>query len=113
MEKPDVRKHAFTVPLPAPRYWQSRHQQTRVTTGDSELVQRTEPQRHLPVIVMALVEVARHFRCLPRNCPLEVGQRAAMLLNAANRAEPLPRNALPTQPRPTDPFAYPDPSKKP
>jgi Zn-dependent M28 family amino/carboxypeptidase len=38
---------------------------------------------------------------------------AAMLFNAANHAEPLPRNALPTQPKPTDPFAYPDPAKKP
>jgi len=52
LEKPDVRKHEFTVPFPAPRYWQSRHQQTRVVIGNSELVQRTEPQRHLPVIVM-------------------------------------------------------------
>ena len=38
---------------------------------------------------------------------------AAMLFNAANHAEPLPRNALPTQPKLTDPFAYPDPAKKP
>nr|AIA19152.1 Unknown Function [uncultured bacterium] len=52
LEKVDVRKHEFTVPLPAPRYWQSRHQHTRVTIGNSELVQRTNPQRHLPVIVM-------------------------------------------------------------
>lgn len=52
LEKPDVRKHEFTVPLPPPRYWQSRHQHTRVTMGNSELVQRTAPQRHLPVIVM-------------------------------------------------------------
>ena len=26
-------KHTFTVPLPAARYWQTRHQQTRVTIG--------------------------------------------------------------------------------
>jgi carboxypeptidase Q len=32
---------------------------------------------------------------------------AAFLLNAANRAEPLPRMPVPTQPRPTDPFEYP------
>jgi Zn-dependent M28 family amino/carboxypeptidase len=31
---------------------------------------------------------------------------ATFLLNAANRAEPLPRAPLPTQPRPTDPFEY-------
>ena len=46
-----VRKHALTVPLPAPRYWQSRHQQTRVVIGGSVLSQRTAPQRHLPVNV--------------------------------------------------------------
>jgi hypothetical protein len=38
---------------------------------------------------------------------------ASVLLQAANANEPLPRNVLPTQPRVTDPFAYPDPSKKP
>jgi carboxypeptidase Q len=32
---------------------------------------------------------------------------AAFLLNAANRAEPLPRMPVPSQPRPTDPFEYP------
>ncbi|HEY0149280.1 MAG TPA: M20/M25/M40 family metallo-hydrolase [Allosphingosinicella sp.] len=32
---------------------------------------------------------------------------ATFLLNAANRAEPLPRMPLPSQPRPTDPFEYP------
>jgi len=47
-----LRKQAFTVPLPAPRYWHSRHQHTRVTIGDSELRQRTDPQRHLPVTTM-------------------------------------------------------------
>src|SRR5215469_14042529 len=30
-----LRKQVFTVPLPAPRYWQRRHQQTRVTIGAS------------------------------------------------------------------------------
>lgn len=33
---------------------------------------------------------------------------ATFLLNAANRDEPLPRMPLPAEPRPTDPFAYPD-----
>jgi len=32
---------------------------------------------------------------------------ASFLLNAANRAEPLPRMPLPSQPKPTDPFEYP------
>ena len=59
MEKPEVRKHEFTVPLPAPRYWQSRHQHTRVTTGNSKLVQRTEPQRHLGA--MLLMENALYY----------------------------------------------------
>ncbi len=37
---------------------------------------------------------------------------AAMMLDAANADQPLPRRVLPTQPRVTDPFAYPDPSEK-
>lgn len=48
-----VPKHAPTVPLPAPRYWQSRHQHTRVVIGGSTLSQRTAPQRHPPVTVIA------------------------------------------------------------
>ncbi|HEY1146357.1 MAG TPA: peptidase M28, partial [Allosphingosinicella sp.] len=32
---------------------------------------------------------------------------ASMLLNAAERVEPLPRMPLPTKPRPSDPFEYP------
>jgi len=47
-----TRKQALTVPLPAPIYWQSRHQHTRVTTGGAELSQRIAPQKHRPVIVM-------------------------------------------------------------
>ena len=50
--KETVRKQAFTVPLPAPRYWHSRHQHTRVTIGASELCQRTAPHRHLPATIM-------------------------------------------------------------
>jgi carboxypeptidase Q len=37
---------------------------------------------------------------------------ATVLLNAANSDKPLPRKVLPTQPSVTDPFHYPDPSKK-
>jgi len=37
---------------------------------------------------------------------------AAMLLDAANNATPLPRNVLPTKPLVTDPFHYPDPAAK-
>jgi len=48
-----VRKQAPTVPLPPPRYWQSRHQHTRVVIGGSALSQRTAPQRHRPVTVIA------------------------------------------------------------
>jgi hypothetical protein len=33
-------------------------------------------------------------------------------LNAANTDKPLPRKVVPTQPSVTDPFHYPDPSKK-
>jgi len=51
-----VRKQAPTVPLPAPRYWQSRHQQVRVVMGGASLSQRTAPQRHPPVHVIALSE---------------------------------------------------------
>jgi hypothetical protein len=52
-----VRKQAPTVPLPAPRYWQSRHQHTRVVIGGSTLSQRTAPQRHRPVTGIALSNV--------------------------------------------------------
>ena len=48
-----VWKQALTVPLPAPIYWQSLHQHTRVTTGGIELSQRIAPQMHPPVIVIA------------------------------------------------------------
>jgi carboxypeptidase Q len=37
---------------------------------------------------------------------------ASLLMDAANTEKPLPRKALPTQPRLTDPFHYPDPAKK-
>jgi Zn-dependent M28 family amino/carboxypeptidase len=37
---------------------------------------------------------------------------AGMLLEAANRAEPLPRQTLPTKPEQTDPFKYEDPDDK-
>jgi len=37
---------------------------------------------------------------------------ATVLMAAANSEKPLPRKMLPTQPAVTDPFAYPDPSKK-
>jgi hypothetical protein len=51
--KAAVRKQALTVPLPAPMYWHSRHQHTRVTIGGSGLSQRTAPHKHLPVVVIA------------------------------------------------------------
>ena len=37
---------------------------------------------------------------------------ATVLVAAANTDKPLPRKILPTQPAVTDPFQYPDPSKK-
>jgi hypothetical protein len=37
---------------------------------------------------------------------------ASLLMDAANTDRPLPRKALPSQPRVTDPFYYPDPAKK-
>jgi carboxypeptidase Q len=37
---------------------------------------------------------------------------ASFLMDAANSEKPLPRKVLPTQPRVTDPFHYPDPAKK-
>ena len=48
--------------------------------------------------------------------PLDLRQAsvvlATVLMAAANSDKPLPRKTLPTQPAPTDPFAYPDPTKK-
>ena len=43
------------------RYWQSRHQQTRVVIGGSALFQRTAPQRHLPVTVIALSKLTNEW----------------------------------------------------
>ena len=43
-------KQALTVPLPAPRYWHSRHQQTRVVIGAAVLRNRTLPHKQPPVI---------------------------------------------------------------
>ncbi len=37
---------------------------------------------------------------------------ASVLLDAANSEKPLPRKVLPSEPRVTDPFRYPDPAKK-
>jgi len=37
---------------------------------------------------------------------------ASVLIDAANRETPLPRKVLPSQPKVTDPFHYPDPAKK-
>jgi hypothetical protein len=37
---------------------------------------------------------------------------ASVLMDAANTDKPLPRKVLPSQPRVTDPFHYPDPAKK-
>jgi hypothetical protein len=37
---------------------------------------------------------------------------ASVLLSAANSDKPIPRNVLPTQPRPTDPFKYEDPATR-
>jgi hypothetical protein len=37
---------------------------------------------------------------------------ASVLMDAANSEKPLPRKVLPSQPRVTDPFHYPDPAKK-
>ena len=54
-----VRKQAPTVPLPAPRYWQSRHQHTRAVIGGSPLSQRTAPQRHPPVTVIPRSRIDR------------------------------------------------------
>jgi carboxypeptidase Q len=48
--------------------------------------------------------------------PLDLRQAsvvlATVLMAAANTEKPLPRKTLPTQPATTDPFSYPDPTKK-
>jgi len=65
-----VRKQAPTVPLPAPRYWQSRHQHARVTIGASALSQRTAPHRHLPVTITATSKVMIECCFADRNLSL-------------------------------------------
>ena len=59
-----ARKQAPTVPLPAPKYWQSRHQHTRVVMGGSALSQRIAPQRHLPVTIITLSKVRNERSCV-------------------------------------------------
>jgi hypothetical protein len=83
-----VRKQAPTVPLPAPKYWQSRHQHTRVVIGGSALSQRTAPQRHLPVTVIALSEV-RNGGLLRRGsyaCPFAQIQQYRLTLRCTRSA---------------------------
>ena len=75
-----VRKQAPTVPLPAPKYWQSRHQHTRVVIGGSALSQRTAPQRHRPVTV-----IARSRINVERNAPPQIVLGYCRLTNQANR----------------------------
>ena len=72
-----VWKQALTVPLPAPKYWQSRHQHTRVTIGASELSQRTVPQRHLPVTTI----VFSGIRATPRIVRLHARTSSTMPAN--------------------------------
>jgi hypothetical protein len=48
-----VGKITLTVALPAAKYWQSRHQHTRVAIGSAVTVYRTAPHRHPPRIAMA------------------------------------------------------------
>ncbi len=57
-----MRKPAFTVPLPAAKYWQSRHQHTRVEIGPVFRVYRTCRQRQPPVNVG--VSLLSKFRSL-------------------------------------------------
>src|SRR5271165_3943197 len=72
---------ALTVPLPAPRYWQTRHQHWRTPSGASALiVNRTAPQRHPPMIAIAVAPptraatiVARTGSCQwPGNCCMTI-----------------------------------------
>src|SRR4029079_11219967 len=81
-----VRKQALTVPLPAPIYWHSLHQQTRVTIGGAELSQRTAPQRHRPVIVIA--SSSQRGQAFDRRC--YVGDYMAGKLRSHPPGPPLP-----------------------
>src|SRR5271165_3306377 len=61
---------ALTVPLPAPRYWQTRHQHWRTPIGASaSIANRTAPQRHPPVIAIAAYLHARDNRRKGRALP--------------------------------------------
>ena len=42
------RKHTLTMPLPAPRYWHNRHQQTRAARGGPSTWNRTARHKHSP-----------------------------------------------------------------
>jgi len=99
-----VRKQAPTVPLPAPRYWQSRHQQTRVVIGGSLLSQRTAPQRHPPVTVIARSRLDRGIcssahRTLAIDLPtskVSVDGGAGEALASGGASQPPGYAALPT-----------------
>jgi hypothetical protein len=101
-----VRKQAFTVPLPAPRYWQSRHQHTRVTIGGSELCHRTAPHRHLPLTTMRCSRAKTYLSTLKDATPSPVGhharQRSPCVFNkfsgTARGMPPSPSLVLPQSP---------------
>ena len=46
-------KATLTMPLPAPRYWHSLHQQMRAASGGPSTANRTAPHRHPPLTIAA------------------------------------------------------------
>jgi len=52
---PSRRKQTFTLPLPVARYWHTRHQHTRATSGLSTLRYATARHRHPPNIAFFVI----------------------------------------------------------
>src|SRR6187549_3310257 len=55
METALLGKTTLTVALPAPMYWQTRHQHRRMAMGSAVMRIRTDLQRQPPVISMASI----------------------------------------------------------
>ncbi len=60
----------FTVALPAPIFWQTRHQQVRVIFGFDAIVYCTLPHKHLPVIAIRSPVFGQLGPVKPHDCPL-------------------------------------------
>jgi hypothetical protein len=71
-----VGKQTLTVPLPAPRYWQTRHQQTRVITGSDADSYRISLHKQPPVMVIS----SAYISLRPKPLLLIIFERTVMFM---------------------------------